>query len=134
MPYFPLSIPFLPMPIYSSTCPFIHPHSHPLAHRSTHPFIGPSIALSMQFLKNFIKAYLIYNVVLISAIQHSNSDIHIYNIYIIFHILFHYASSLDVEHSSLCYTAGPCCWGKDWEFGISKCKLFYIEWVNNKVL
>ena len=22
--------------------------------------------------------------------------------------------------------------GKDWEFGISRCKLFYIEWINNK--
>ena len=28
-------------------------------------------------------------------------------------------------------------WGKrgmDWEFGVSRCKLVYIEWVNNKVL
>ena len=24
--------------------------------------------------------------------------------------------------------------GKDWEFGISRCKLFYIRWINNKVL
>ena len=24
--------------------------------------------------------------------------------------------------------------GKDWEFGISRCKLLYIEWMNNKVL
>ena len=22
----------------------------------------------------------------------------------------------------------------DWEFGISRCKLFYIEWIDNKVL
>ena len=22
----------------------------------------------------------------------------------------------------------------DWEFGISKCKLLFIEWINNKVL
>ena len=22
----------------------------------------------------------------------------------------------------------------DWEFGISRCKLVYIEWINNKVL
>ena len=22
----------------------------------------------------------------------------------------------------------------DWEFGISRCKLSYIEWINNKVL
>ena len=24
--------------------------------------------------------------------------------------------------------------GKDWEFGVSRCKLLYIEWINNKVL
>ena len=24
--------------------------------------------------------------------------------------------------------------GMDWEFGISRCKLFYIAWINNKVL
>ena len=24
--------------------------------------------------------------------------------------------------------------GEDWEFGISICKLLYIEWINNKVL
>ena len=24
--------------------------------------------------------------------------------------------------------------GKDWEFGISRCKLLYREWINNKVL
>ena len=24
--------------------------------------------------------------------------------------------------------------GKDWEFGISRCKLVYTEWINNKVL
>ena len=24
--------------------------------------------------------------------------------------------------------------GKDWEFGISRCKLVYIGWINNKVL
>ena len=29
-----------------------------------------------------------------------------------------------------------CCQGegKDWEFGISRCKLLYIGWINNKVL
>ena len=30
-------------------------------------------------------------------------------IYILFHILFHYGLSQDIEHSSLCYTIGPCC-------------------------
>ena len=24
--------------------------------------------------------------------------------------------------------------GMDWEFGISRCKLLYIEWINSKVL
>ena len=24
--------------------------------------------------------------------------------------------------------------GKDWEFGISRCKLLHLEWINNKVL
>ena len=24
--------------------------------------------------------------------------------------------------------------GKDWEFGVSRCKLVYIGWINNKVL
>ena len=24
--------------------------------------------------------------------------------------------------------------GKDWEFGISRCKLVYTGWINNKVL
>ena len=23
---------------------------------------------------------------------------------------------------------------KDWEFGISRCKLLYIRWINNKIL
>ena len=30
---------------------------------------------------------------------------------------------------------GEGVWGRvDWEFGISRCKLLYIEWINNKVL
>ena len=24
--------------------------------------------------------------------------------------------------------------GMDWEFGVSRCKLLYIQWINNKVL
>ena len=31
------------------------------------------------------------------------------NIYILFHILFHYGLSQDIDYSSLCYTVGPCC-------------------------
>ena len=43
-------------------------------------------------LKKFIEVQLIYSVVLISAVQHSDSVIHIY---IIFHIPFHYCLSQD---------------------------------------
>ena len=24
--------------------------------------------------------------------------------------------------------------GMDWEFGISRCKLLYLEWINNEIL
>ena len=41
---------------------------------------------------------------LISAIQQSDSVIDI-----LFHILFHFGLSQDIEYSSLCYTVGPCC-------------------------
>ena len=53
-----------------------------------------------------IEVYLIYNVVLISAVQQSDSVIYIY-IYI--YILFHCGLLQDIEYSSLCYTVGPCC-------------------------
>ena len=43
---------------------------------------------------------------LIAAVRPSDSVIHIY---ILFHILFHYGLSQDIEYSSLCYTVGPCC-------------------------
>ena len=43
---------------------------------------------------------------LISAVQQSDS-LYIYT-YIIFHILFHYGLSQDIECSSLCYTVGFC--------------------------
>ena len=43
-----------------------------------------------HFFLNFIEVELIYNVVLISAVQQSDSVIHIY---ILFHILFHYGLS-----------------------------------------
>ena len=51
---------------------------------------------------NCIEVQLIYRVVLISAVQQSDSVIHIY-IDIVFHILFHYGLPQDVECSSLCY-------------------------------
>ena len=39
---------------------------------------------------------------LISAVQQSDSVI-------LFHILFHYGLSQNIEYISLCYTVGPCC-------------------------
>ena len=55
------------------------------------------------------------------------------------YFLFHYGLRQDIKYSSLCYTIGSY-WGredgggKDWEFGISRCKLLYIGCINNKVL
>ena len=55
----------------------------------------------------FLSIQLIYNVVLVSAVQHSDSFIHIY-IYVLFYILFHYGLSQNTEYRSLSYRAGPC--------------------------
>ena len=65
---------------------------------------------------------MIYNVVLVSGVQQSDSDMCIYiyvyigtyiythtHIYILFQILFHYRSLQDIECSSLCYTLGLYC-------------------------
>ena len=61
----------------------------------------------LKTLKTFLfLLLLIYHVVLISAVQQSDSVIHIC---ILFLILFHYGLSQDIESSSLCYTVGPCC-------------------------
>ena len=54
----------------------------------------------------FTEVQLIYNVVLVSGVQQSDSDIHMY---ILFQILFHYRLLQGIEYSSLCYTVGPCC-------------------------
>ena len=48
-----------------------------------------------------MEVWLIYNVVLISPVYQSDSVI---DIYILFHILFHYGLSQDVECSHLHYT------------------------------
>ena len=58
------------------------------------------------FFFNFIDVELIYNVVLILLFRKWLSYTYIY----IFHILFHYGLSQDIEYSSLCYRVGPCCW------------------------
>ena len=61
---------------------------------------------------NFIEVYLIYNVVLVSGVQHSDSVyIYIYYIYtyiyIFFQILFPYRLLQNTEYNSPCYTVGP---------------------------
>ena len=39
-----------------------------------------------------------------------------------------------IHREQTCGCRGGKGWeGKDWEFGISRCKLFYIDGVNNKV-
>ena len=62
----------------------------------------------IYFIKNLIEAYLIYNVVLVSGVQQSDSVLYMC-IYILFDILFHYSLSQDIDYNSLCYTIGPCC-------------------------
>ena len=61
--------------------------------------------------KVFFKIYFIevklniYKAVLISAHSKCDSVTHIHtHIYILFHMLFHYGLSQDIEYSSLCYT------------------------------
>jgi len=44
-------------------------------------------------------------IVVIAAVQQSDSIIHIY---VLSHIVFHYGLSQDIEHSSLYYVVGPC--------------------------
>ena len=61
------------------------------------------------FIFNFIEVWLIYYVVLTSAVQQSDSVIYVCVCIYIFHNLFHYGLSQDIEYSSLYYTAGPCC-------------------------
>ena len=46
-----------------------------------------------------------------------------------------YEADSQTERTGLCLPEGAGGWdGKDWEFEISRCKLLYIEWINNKVL
>ena len=38
------------------------------------------------------------------------------------------------EQTCGCQGGGEGRGGMEWEFGVSRCKLLYIEWINNKVL
>ena len=53
----------------------------------------------------YIGLQLIYNVVLVSGVQQSNSVIHIS---ILFQVLFPFKLLQNIKQSSLCYTIGPC--------------------------
>ena len=59
-----------------------------------------------HFVLVFIEIELIYNVVLVSGVQQSDSVIHIS---ILLNILFHYGLLQDIECSSLCYMVGLYC-------------------------
>ena len=48
-----------------------------------------------------------YNVVLVSGVQQSDSVTHVY--IVLFQILFHHWLLKDIEYRSLCYTVGPYC-------------------------
>ena len=53
---------------------------------------------------------LIYNDMLVSGVQQSESVIYIYmHIYILFQILFRNRLLQDIQYSSQCYTVNPCC-------------------------
>ena len=69
-------------------------------------FLGFCFFLLSSYFFIFIGVQLIYNAVLVSGVQQSDSLIHIL---IIFQILFSYRLSQNTEQSSLCYTVGPFC-------------------------
>ena len=60
----------------------------------------------IPFKKNFIKGWLIYTVVLISAVGQSDPVIHT-PISILSQVLFPYGLSQNIEWSSLCHTQVP---------------------------
>ena len=67
------------------------------------------IILSQLFKSIFeITVSLIYQVLLIPAVQQSDSVVHIYA-FLFKNLLFHYGLSQDIEYSSLCYTIGLDC-------------------------
>ena len=45
-----------------------------------------------------------------------------------------YKTEIESQRTDLWLPRGRGQWGMDWEFGISRCKRLYIEWINNKVL
>ena len=90
--------------------------SRGLANRCKQPKRGrcfplrSSSAVSHSFFKIFTGVWLIYNVVLVPAVQQSESVIHMLFFYTHIHFFFQFFSRIDhyrVLSSSLCYVAGP---------------------------
>ena len=42
--------------------------------------------------------------------------------------------NLDIENRLVVAKEEGVGGGMEWEFGVSRCKLLYIEWINNKVV
>ena len=73
-----------------------------------HAFLEHDHVINLHFIYLFlIEVWLIYSVALITAVQQSASVLHRYTL--LFHALFHYNLSRDIEYSSLCCAVGPCC-------------------------
>ena len=104
----------------SHVFPFSLPGYSPGSYIAFHGHVSSS-NLSYQFLTLLsfviltlfivIEVPLIYNIVLVSGIQPSDSIIHIcmYTSVFFFSILFHYTLLQDIDYSSLCYAVNPCC-------------------------
>ena len=60
-----------------------------------------------SFFITLIEVQLIYNVVLVSSVQQSDSVLYIS--FFRFFFIIRYRLLQDIEYSSLCYTVGPCC-------------------------
>ena len=105
-------------PSTSESCPS-HPAAAPPSLAATPHSLAPApdihssafclyaLANSRDFIYFFITILLIYNIVLISAVQPIDSFIHIYTF--LFYILFHYGLSQEIGYRSLGYTVRPCC-------------------------
>ena len=77
-----------------------------IEHRSLCYTVGPCwLSILFIFSINFIGVQFIYNVVLVSAVQQSQSVVHL-QISTPFQILFPYKSLQSTEQSSLCYAVG----------------------------
>ena len=79
-------------------------------------------------------------IIILSEINHKEKDKYCVVSLILESKIWHnelvYKTEIDSDtEKRLVVAEGERDWGgKDWEFGISRCKLWYTEWINNKVL